>query len=584
MLFSGDIAKGAKENQFNWEALQKSRLQEFAAISQNMDKEAEFQKEERAVLSDIYKQMAEQGKAEFLPGDQEAFKKKFQELREGIVKDMDKYSSVQSFWANSGLKSLSKFSEDLLGSEEYSNGVQNKAEYEIYARSLAAGNLYHKMSGTDAEGKVINYENQADLFNDLQSGKIKRIRYEGAYANEFDSSKLFKGHADKDILYTRDQYIREIDSQNISPQMKKALIKEYDAKQGKGYYMFKEDPNIKLQLQLKALEAQKAEADANANNYWTKHWRNGIGVKTVNRKDEYGNTYTTEVYTSDNSDVVTKEPEMFNLQEVKIKTEGTDLNKTKKEKSVQETEETNTGKKGEAEKSKFIIKNPSQVDIIPKHGNAVFGRGGAYKGLQTSFVNIVNDLGVTYSETRWAPGRMKNNDGSYSYAPSPDGTIIGHVSGTKESRMKAVEKEMEKRYGTAYIQYKNNRKELEPKLRALEKRKRILEVKNAEGVIIRQVEEEANKKGLTQSEQNTEIEKRLKKKYGNDYDIHKRNNLPEQDPNERNLEYVLKMNNEEWILKAAIEMASKGEGFVMGNITANDANGAVLNKHTDKNK
>ena len=177
MLLIGDAAKGDASVQFPWQQIQQQRMQELTAVNEQFNQEAAFQKQEQLAQAEIYKQIAEQGKANFLPGDQQRFRQKYDELKNNLMKRIDGYSSVQGFMANEGSEALGEFANELLASDEYANGLQNTVEFEMYKRQMDAGKLYHKMGGVDEDGNFMQFESPAAAYSALENGQIKKLKY-----------------------------------------------------------------------------------------------------------------------------------------------------------------------------------------------------------------------------------------------------------------------------------------------------------------------------------------------------------------------------------------------------------------------
>ena len=283
MFFAGEVNKGAAQSPFPWEKLQQSRMQEFVALGQQMDREAKFQTQEQAVMAQIYNAMAEQGKAEFLPGDQQRFKSRYEEEKQKLMKDLENYSSVQAFMADAGAEKLTTFTQGILGSEEYSNGIFNKGQYEAYMQAKARGEIWFKPSvGKDATGQDVAFNTPDEALGALEEGKISRFSYGGNYAKEWDSSKLRTQAGAKDILYTPTQVREEMLAQGMAPQFVDQYMKQYNQeyKGGRGFYQFKRDPSLDIQQQQLANErlqlALAAQKEQNKEyNFWTKSAETG---------------------------------------------------------------------------------------------------------------------------------------------------------------------------------------------------------------------------------------------------------------------------------------------------------------------
>ncbi len=419
MLFTGDAAKGDASVQFPWQQIQQQKMQELAALDQQMEREAGFQKQEQAIQSDIYKQLAEQGKANFLPGDQQRFKEKYEELKNKLSEQIDGYSSVQGFMANEGAMALGDFANELIGSKEYSNGIQNRAEYERYGRQVDAGKLYHKMSGIDAEGNEIAFDTPSEANQALESGKITRLAYKGAYENEFDPSKLFMGNSTSDIIYTEAELKRELINQNLAPQVQKQVLEDYRRKGGEGYYKFKADPNLALQAAKERMALRLAQANANkedmTTNYWAALTASG-GVTKMMIKKVQKNTNgqivigQKEVYGSVVTDPVALRPDFFGLRVVKGEVGSTA--------ALQGNEKTD---KSTAEK--YELTDTGTFDFLV-FGNqkSPLSTGGAYAKYKTALFDIGNKLGYAPGEVIWdvKPMRVYKQTADGKRIPTPD--------------------------------------------------------------------------------------------------------------------------------------------------------------------
>lgn len=422
MLFTADAAKGNASVNLPWQQIQQQRMQELTAFNEQMNQEALFQKQEQATQAEIYKQIAEQGKANFLPGDQQRFRAKYDELKNNLMKKIEGYSSIQAFMANEGAEALSSFSNELLGSDEFSNGLQNTVEFEMYKRQVDAGKLYHKMGGVDAEGNAYEFNSPAEAYNALEQGKISRLKYNGAYENEFDSSKLFIDFAENDEFVTKDELERELENQNVAPQVRKRVLADYTAKKGNGYYKFKRSPGLDIQRTNAQANLYRAAAQkSRTNNYWEDLFTTG-GVQDYNFETVvYGNqgpqTIKYPVAASNVNDAVSIRPEYFGLKKLEV-TSATEKDQGGK----------TTNNKGEG--NAYKIASMGDMDLILSRlskKKSVLSKEGPYGHLKPAIFNIANQLGVVPAVVMWDTETVTDESGAKVRRVKTTGDMVAKV-------------------------------------------------------------------------------------------------------------------------------------------------------------
>jgi hypothetical protein len=265
-LYAGNLNKGSQEQKFNWEALQKNKLLELEAFNQQLARENAFQDQERAVMQDIWKNLAETLKESngFLAGNAKEFKNVYEQKKQELFKHMSNYTSVQAFMASDGVSHLTKFTEDVLTDQSFKNGIQTAKSYEAYQKSILEGKTAHKLVMT-SDGDPLGADN---AFRDVISGESsKGIQYRGSLSNNVDVPPPIAG--EKDEYYTFEEISQIATVQNpqfFDQEFKDEMNKVIQSGKGKSNSPFLKrfkDPNYDIRRRESDADAELKRAQAN---------------------------------------------------------------------------------------------------------------------------------------------------------------------------------------------------------------------------------------------------------------------------------------------------------------------------------
>lgn len=240
MINFGDVNQGVKDNPFPWQQARANKLDEFNAFDGLLKDQNQFQQSEISAMSNVWKELKEQGKADFMGGDVKKFKAKYDAEKDKLVGEISKYPSVQAFMSSGGPEKLADFQNNLLNSNEYANGIRNKIDFMAIMNARAKGMQYGLPTDNGTE---LN-----DAVKSWMSGETDAIGYRGHYNwNGVDQNRFPTAMAEKDTKYSLQEYARKLDEDPNTPhQLKPTLLKEYaeSLKEGNGLYKTLRSPSL----------------------------------------------------------------------------------------------------------------------------------------------------------------------------------------------------------------------------------------------------------------------------------------------------------------------------------------------------